>query len=135
MKIKTEVNFESAHRQYGDKSKCGKLHGHNWKAIIEIESNTTNGLGFIVDFKDIKAIFEPIDHAVILNDADPLLDILQKLNQKTYGLDGVNPTCEELARHIYDMLYCLLDNSSVNALTISITLYENEVSSATFTGE
>ena len=39
VRIGTTVYFEAAHRQLNDPSKCGKLHGHNWKVDVEIESD------------------------------------------------------------------------------------------------
>jgi len=122
--IRTLVHFESAHRQYGDTSKCGYLHGHNWKADIEIDSNRVNGIGYVVDFKNIKdAIRDRFDHKVVLNMNDPLADMLIGEAQHVEVIHG-NPTCEVLAKIIKEQIYEML-SASVSYDKITVTLWEN----------
>ena len=118
--IRTRVKFEAAHRQLGDKGKCGFLHGHRWMGEIEIDGKI-NDIGYIVDFKELKEIVEPMDHAVILNEDDKLVNILREHKQKVYTLYG-NPTCENLANHILDIIietYC-------NVTYCSVKIWETE---------
>lgn len=123
MIIGTEILFEAAHRQLNDPSKCGRLHGHNWKLKLELASSTTNPIGYIVDFKDLKQLItDKFDHKVLLHTDDPLVDVLRNNNQLVEVFDN-NPTCEHLAEVITAMIcnkWCL------DFLTV--TLYENDKS-------
>ena len=122
--IRTVVKFETAHRQFEDPSKCGKLHGHNWKAEVEITGDPDK-LGYIVDFKDVKNEIYHFDHSVILNEDDPLVQILECAGQKVRAIGG-NPTCELLAIELANRVLNL--SSSIHV--VSIKLWENEDSYA-----
>lgn len=123
--IQTEVKFEAAHRQFNDPSKCGYLHGHNWKAIVLVHGKP-NEIGYVVDFKDIKeAIVGKYDHKTILYEDDPLCDILEQAGQKVARV-SLNPTCECMA----DILVQDLSERFSNLEYIQVSLYENDVSFA-----
>lgn len=128
-KIHTVVKFETAHRQLGDASKCGFLHGHNWKAEIIITSSKLSQLGYIIDFKVIKdVITNTLDHKVILNNEDPLAaELLENHNQKVYALNHTNPTCEILAEYILKLIKMVLDDEHSEVI---VRLYENDESYA-----
>lgn len=68
--------------------KCRRLHGHSFRIEIHISGPVDEQLGWVMDFADIKAAFEPLyqrlDHH-LLNEIP--------------GLD--NPTSENLARWIW----------------------------------
>jgi len=108
--IGTTVYFDAGHRQLGDKGKCGKLHGHCWKVEIKIDGDV-NDIGYIVDFKRIKDLLEPFDHAMILHKDDEFVSILQERNQKVYVTDE-NPSCENLSVVIGYLIYETFDNIS-----------------------
>ncbi|MFQ5533755.1 MAG: 6-carboxytetrahydropterin synthase QueD [Sphingomonadales bacterium] len=93
MKIYKEFNFEAAHRlpNVPEGHKCARLHGHSFRAVIQIEGPVDDKLGWVLDFADLRAAFAPLlrqlDHNY-LNDID--------------GLE--NPTSENIARWIWDRL-------------------------------
>jgi 6-pyruvoyltetrahydropterin/6-carboxytetrahydropterin synthase len=93
MEIYKEFKFESAHRlpNVPEGHPCGRLHGHSFKATIYVAGEVGARSGWIMDFGEVKRIFQPIydqlDHNY-LNDID--------------GLE--NPTSEVLARWIWDRL-------------------------------
>lgn len=126
--ISTEVAFEAAHRQYGDPSKCGKLHGHNWVAVVSIEG-FTNHLGYVIDFKDIKDEINVFDHVVVLHDKDPLGDVLRANDQKVVVLPD-NPTCENIAKAI---TLRLIDVDHGHIKKVTVVLWENSKSNAKYT--
>lgn len=128
VEISTKRAFEAAHRQLGDPSKCGKLHGHNWIVEVMIEGNP-NGLGYVKDFKDIHAIVDEFDHAVLLKDSDPLIDILTAADQNIVILD-LNPTCENLSIILADMVWELQDIEDEPWSRLTVRVWENSVSSA-----
>lgn len=82
--------FEAAHRLPNAPAghKCARLHGHSFRVDLVCEGDVDPFTGWLVDFADIKASFEPLfnqlDHHY-LNEIE--------------GLD--NPTAEALARWIW----------------------------------
>lgn len=122
--IRTVVKFETAHRQLGDPSKCGKLHGHNWKAEVIVTGNPGN-LGYIVDFKDVKSEINYYDHSVVLNEDDPLVKILKDSGQRVRTIKD-NPTCEIFAEVLANQIL----NLSPNIDVVQLTLWENDESYA-----
>lgn len=125
------MRFETAHRQYGDMSKCGYLHGHNWKADIRITAGKVGPLGYIVDFKEVKEAIREMDHKILIYDGDPLTDDLMKHKQKLYRMNS-NPTCENISQHILELLVgvCCQVESLMN---IEVRVWENEDSYAEVT--
>lgn len=93
MDVFKEFTFEAAHRlpNVPDGHKCGRLHGHSYRAEIHIEGQVDDATGWVADFADIKTAFAPS------------LDLLDHnyLNEVP-GLG--NPTCENVARWIWHRL-------------------------------
>lgn len=129
MRIHTTTMFEAAHRQLNDPSKCGKLHGHNWKVEWDIVSNNTNGIGYIIDFKELKCITDEYDHCVMLYIGDPLVNILQNADQVVMIL-GCNPTAENLALILCNKLHSIATKLGIVIIGGSIRVWENEKSYA-----
>lgn len=122
------MKFETAHRQYGDPSKCGLLHGHNWKADIQIIAGKVGPLGYIVDFKEVKDSIREMDHSILIFEGDTLVSDLVKNRQKIYRMN-CNPTCENISQHILDILVgvCCQVESLIN---IHVRVWENDESYA-----
>ncbi|MFQ5956938.1 MAG: 6-carboxytetrahydropterin synthase QueD [Candidatus Brocadiales bacterium] len=85
-----EADFAAAHSLRGYEGKCESLHGHNWKVQVVLSAQKLDGLGMVLDFKDIKGmmgeIFEDFDH--------------KNLNDLAYFKED-NPTTENVSRAIY----------------------------------
>lgn len=65
---------------------CHKLHGHNWRIGVTLVCNELSDQGFVLDFKEVKAVINgSFDHALI-NDVVP------------------NPTAENIAKYVADAL-------------------------------
>src|SRR5919197_833097 len=88
-----EFTFEAAHRlpNVPEGHKCGRLHGHSFRAEVHVRGQVDPASGWVMDFGDIKEAFAPLhdelDHR-FLNEID--------------GLQ--NPTSENLARWIWRRL-------------------------------
>lgn len=130
--IGTDAKFEAAHRQLHDDGKCGYLHGHNWRVEFEITAPTDclNECGYLVDYKLLKDLISVYDHKVLLNECDPLIDILTKEGQKVIAFP-CEPTCENLANLILHDVSHLLDDLDVFCHHISVKVWENGNSWAT----
>ena len=104
-KITKSFGFCYGHRLFKDPGKCGHLHGHTGRVEIELESKKLDDLGMVKNFDDLKNsigrwIEENLDHKVLLNRADPLVDVLTSTGEKLYLLD-LNPTAENIAKEIF----------------------------------
>jgi 6-pyruvoyltetrahydropterin/6-carboxytetrahydropterin synthase len=93
MEIYKEFTFEAAHRLPNVPAghKCGRLHGHSFRARIYVSGPVEKETGWVVDFADIKAAFRPLEN---LLDHNHLNEI--------EGLE--NPTSENIAVWIWDRL-------------------------------
>lgn len=93
MNIFKTFTLEAAHRlpHVPSGHKCERLHGHSFRIDIHVEGPIGEDTGWVMDFGDIKAAFQPLyeqlDHRY-LNDID--------------GLD--NPTSERLSIWIWQRL-------------------------------
>jgi 6-pyruvoyltetrahydropterin/6-carboxytetrahydropterin synthase len=93
MEIFREFTFEAAHRlpNVPEGHKCQRLHGHSFRAVVHVQGQVGGDTGWVMDFADIKAAFEPLhqrlDHHYL---------------NEVPGLE--NPTSENLARWIWDQL-------------------------------
>lgn len=90
-RISKEYHFSSSHQlpHLPESHKCHHLHGHNYVAIVILESETLNEDGFVRDYHELDALKTYIDDKL---DHKHLNDVL--------GDDCV--TAEQIAKHLYD---------------------------------
>jgi 6-pyruvoyltetrahydropterin/6-carboxytetrahydropterin synthase len=93
MELRKTFQFEAAHLlPYLAKShKCRRLHGHSFKVEVAVSGACDPKLGWVMDYADIAAAFEPIWRKLDHN----YLNEIQ-------GLE--NPTSENLALWIWKRL-------------------------------
>ena len=103
--------FSSAHQLKGYRGKCEAVHGHNWKVDIEVQGETLNDIGLLMDFTDLKKILksaiDPLDH-VLLNEVE--------------GFRDKNPSSELIARHVYNRVKDILPEDIEIAM---VTVWES----------
>jgi 6-pyruvoyltetrahydropterin/6-carboxytetrahydropterin synthase len=90
MDIFKQFTFEAAHRLPNAPSghKCRRLHGHSFRVEVRVRGPVGNPSGWVIDFADLKAAFEPLYDQLDHN----------YLNE----IEGLsNPTSENLARWIW----------------------------------
>lgn len=89
--VSKRMEIAGAHQLCLDyESKCSSLHGHNWIVTVRCKTKELDRNGMVVDFKHIKnAVQNLFDHKT-LNEVAPF--------------DTINPTAENMARFICDML-------------------------------
>jgi 6-pyruvoyltetrahydropterin/6-carboxytetrahydropterin synthase len=113
--IKVESGFSSAHNLRYYKGKCEELHGHNWKVEVVVKKRSLDKTGMVMDFKEIKGrlnlLLDELDH--------------KHLNNLEYFKKN-NPTSERIAEYIFNRL------SRGGLKVSSVTVWENETSSATY---
>ncbi|MEE8219779.1 MAG: 6-carboxytetrahydropterin synthase, partial [bacterium] len=104
--VTKQIHFCYGHRLLNYDGNCRWLHGHNGLVEIELAAETLDERGMVYDFTVIKRILktwidENLDHKMILNRDDPLVQTLQEHGEPIYLLDE-NPTAEAIARLIYE---------------------------------
>ncbi len=129
MKVKTAVfrkeHFNAAHRLNNpnwslekNKEVFGKCnnpnyHGHNYELVVKVVGYPDEETGYLMDMK----ILSDLIKVKILNRFDHM-----NLNLDTEEFKNVNPTAENIAKVIYDLL-----RTDINAdLDLKVTLYETE---------
>lgn len=107
-KIEKEYHFSASHilPQLPPDHACSRLHGHNYVAIVELQSDTLNQHGFVRDYNELNDLKTYIDDTL---DHRHLNDIL--------GDDNV--TAELIAKHLYD--WCAARWPEVTAVRIKET--------------
>ena len=131
--VTREITFCYGHRLLEYNGKCRHLHGHNGKAVITLAAPELDALGMVMDFSRIKQVMnawidQTLDHKMLLNKDDPVLPLLRQQGEPVYVMN-VNPTAENIARHIYD--YAVGQGFPV----LEVQLWETESSFATYTGK
>ena len=93
MELRKTFHIEAAHRlpNVPPGHKCARLHGHSWRIEVAIEGPVGDQTGWVMDFADLKAAFQPVYERI---DHHYLNDIP--------GLE--NPTSERLALWIWNEL-------------------------------
>jgi 6-pyruvoyltetrahydropterin/6-carboxytetrahydropterin synthase len=93
MELRKTFHIEAAHRLPNVPAghKCARLHGHSWRIEVAIEGPVGEHTGWVMDFADLKAAFQPVHERI---DHHYLNDIP--------GLE--NPTSERLALWIWNEL-------------------------------
>jgi 6-pyruvoyltetrahydropterin/6-carboxytetrahydropterin synthase len=104
-------DFSAGHRVVGHESKCQHLHGHNYRVHFEIaqDSEELDNLGRVMDFGAIKThlcewIEENWDHKFLLYINDPLWKGLVDLVPSDIVLLKFNPTAENIAKHLVEVV-------------------------------
>ncbi len=125
MKIVYKTEISSAHRILNHKGNCKNLHGHNYFIIVEIESDELNENGFIMDFSEINKIIKELDHKVILQRNDPLIE---KLRDENLFIMDEPPSCENISKIIAIKISELIKKFK----RIKVRVWENRKSYAEF---
>ena len=114
--LKNEIQFDMAHYLSGYKGKCANIHGHRYRLIVKIASETLHQegqlRGMVDDFGNIKKILKEVedffDHKLILEDNEEGRKIGESLSQMPNNFKIVyvpyRTTAEEMSRHIFNML-------------------------------
>jgi 6-pyruvoyltetrahydropterin/6-carboxytetrahydropterin synthase len=103
---------ERNERVYG---KCNNLnyHGHNYELIVQVIGEVDPDTGYVMDMKVLSDLIK----AHVLDRFDH-----KNLNLDTQEFQNLNPSCENIAIVIHDILRAKLDIH----LQLKIRLYETE---------
>jgi 6-pyruvoyltetrahydropterin/6-carboxytetrahydropterin synthase len=119
--ISVEENFAAAHNLRHYHGKCEDLHGHNYKVRVVLEGQELDSSGLLYDFVHLKQVIQGVikslDHRY-LNELKPF--------------DTLNPSAENIARHIYDETAKHLGKSPGLARVSGVTVWETDTAAATY---
>lgn len=125
---------EAAHRLMRHNGKCRNLHGHSYKFVVTVESDSLNDSGMVIDFSFLDQYmdlaFGHLDHATILEKTDPLVPTLQALDLNLVVYNEP-PTAEAMARETFNRLSQGLSKFDQSIKVTSIVVYETEKNCAT----
>ena len=129
-KVTKTVEFCYGHRLMEYDGKCRHLHGHNGLLEVDLEADSLDSLGMVMDFTQVSDIVkgwvdENLDHKMLLRRDDPVAPLLRDIGEPIYLLDG-NPTAENIAMHIYHEAH----NQGLKVA--EIRLWESPTSYATY---
>jgi 6-pyruvoyltetrahydropterin/6-carboxytetrahydropterin synthase len=99
----------AGHRVYGHESKCAHLHGHNYRYHFKVAAAALDEVGRVLDFSVIKSrlamwLEDHYDHRMLIWENDPLLATLQQLDPEGIKSVPFNPTAENLAKHMVEVI-------------------------------
>ena len=138
-KVKSQIEFDMAHYLSGYNGKCSNLHGHRYKLIVSIKSETLHQegqlKGMVDDFGNIKEKLKKIenlfDHKLVIENNEEGLLLSEKLKELPNSFDVLlvpyRPTAEEMSRDIFHKLKAMgLD-------VCEVELFETPTNSCTYT--
>ncbi len=107
--IGIQTHFSAAHHLVDYPGACVSPHGHNWGIEVFVRGETLDDLGFLVDFKALKAsvqeVIEELDHT--------------DLNAHEH-FSVENPTSERIARFLYRRISSLIRNERYRVSRVSV---------------
>ncbi|MBI4202679.1 MAG: 6-carboxytetrahydropterin synthase [Chloroflexi bacterium] len=129
-KVTRQIEFCYGHRLLEYDGKCRHLHGHNGLLEVDVEAQSLDRLGMVMDFGEVRDkvkgwVDANMDHRMVLRRDDPVAPMLQDMGEPLYLLD-INPTAENIARHIYEQA------QSMGLPVAEVRLWETSTSYATY---
>lgn len=111
--LTTEHSFDSAHFLAGYDGKCGNLHGHRWRVLLTVQSETLGEdrqqKGMCVDFaelkKDLRTELDALDHVLIIEQGSLRESTMKALQEEKFQVVEMpfRPTAENFARYFYEL--------------------------------
>jgi 6-pyruvoyltetrahydropterin/6-carboxytetrahydropterin synthase len=123
MIITKTLTFDSAHMLSNYEGKCANLHGHTYKVTVSIDAEPEAQAHMVMDYNEIKKVFEAVDHAIIFSGAgirdtaeEDLLKWAVLHDMRRYILpDNCKCTAEDMAQHFAEVIrhlfitdYCIV---------------------------
>ena len=104
-RITKTIEFSYGHRLLEYDGKCRYLHGHNGLLEVDLEADTLDGRGMVMDFVEVQNQVKEwvdgnLDHRMVLCREDPAVPALAELGEPLYLMDD-NPTAENIAKLVY----------------------------------
>jgi len=115
-------SFSAAHLLADIGGKCEELHGHNFKVEITVAARELDSNGLLIDFRFLKKYLNEI-----------LEDMDHKHLNKLSSFAGINPSAENIARHICEEMAVKVKMAGVRMVRVKI--WESENAAVTYIPE
>jgi 6-pyruvoyltetrahydropterin/6-carboxytetrahydropterin synthase len=115
-------SFSAAHILAEIGGKCEELHGHNFKVEATVAASDLNSTGLLIDFRVFKKWLDEI-----------LEDIDHKHLNSIPSFAGINPSAENIAKHICEKMERKAKAARVNVVRVKI--WESENAAVTYIPE
>lgn len=108
------IGIDAGHRVTRHESKCRNVHGHRYEVEITVETPDLDHAGRVVDFGVLKDLvgqwlLDHLDHGYLFAPWDEVGPLLEAQGMKVYRMpEGMEPTAENIARHVLDVAQDLL---------------------------
>lgn len=138
--IQREYWFCAAHRLEGHE-KCGRLHGHNYKAVVYL-SRPELSEGMVLDFalldRACKPIIDELDHKYLISESNRLSDdpYAEIARNQGHAVDMTitYSTAEEIATYLQSEIHnWMVEVEHMPDCTVQVWIWETYKSGATHT--
>lgn len=139
--LKSEIQFDMAHYLSGYVGKCKNIHGHRYRFVVKVSSQTLHESGqlrgMVDDFSEVKAVLKEVhdlfDHKLVIEENEEGKRVVEKLNEsgKVFEILFVpyRPTAEEMSRHIFNEI------KKRGVRVTEVELFETPTNSCIYTEE
>ena len=139
--LKSEIQFDMAHYLSGYVGKCKNIHGHRYRLVVKVSSQTLHESGqlrgMVDDFSEVKAVLKEdhdlFDHKLVIEENEEGKRVVEKLNEsgKVFEILFVpyRPTAEEMSRHIFNEI------KKRGVRVTEVELFETPTNSCIYTEE
>lgn len=110
----SEHSFDAAHFLHGYNGKCSNIHGHRWRVVVEIYSESLktdhHTRGMVVDFDElkdtVKNAVDIFDHSLIIEKDTLMPKTLEALTEEGIRMIELEfrTTAENFAKYFYDVI-------------------------------
>ena len=112
--VTVKTGFSAAHQLRYYDGKYENLHGHNWSAIVTVETKDLDEIGLGVDFvllkKSVENILSRLDYQNI-NEVPPF--------------DSKNPSAENIARWLFGELAAQINSDNARLKRVEIKEFDD----------
>ena len=109
-----KAGFSAAHQLRYHDGKYENLHGHNWTAIVTVETKELDVIGVGIDFvvlkKNVEEILSRLDYKNI-NEVPPF--------------DSKNPSAENISRWLFDELASSINSDNAQLIWVEIKEFDD----------
>ena len=139
--LKSEIQFDMAHYLSGYVGKCKNIHGHRYRLVVKVSSQTLHESGqlrgMVDDFSEVKAVLKEVhdlfDHKLVIEENEEGKRVVEKLNEsgKVFEILFVpyRPTAEEMSRNIFNEI------KKRGVRVTEVELFETPTNSCIYTEE
>ncbi len=125
--------FSYGHRLLEHDGKCRYLHGHNGVVEVDIESETVDRMGMVIDFSKVNEVVKTwvdanLDHRMLLCRIAPVAPMLIEAGEPIFLMED-NPTAENIAKLIWHAA------RDAGLQVSEVRVWETSTSRASYRGE